>query len=153
MKEIIYRVYYPACSGMGVVYEDFNDEAAAEDFLIQFNTDEAWMRKIGDDSDMIAIQRAGYNPAISQIRGMKVVINHEVIGIAFPYYEKKRAEGGIVPFVNAYRGNCHAFGAYLSIRPNIADNAAAFAYDFIKNFLGYENISLDDIDDIEYEFK
>lgn len=161
MNNTIYRVYYPVSEGGGMVYEDFTDEAAAEDFRSNFRESDTWVYVVTDEGDVPSVRREEYNPTITQLQCIRVLYqarhaSQKVINITFPYYEKKRAKGGIVPFVNVCTAQgSHLFGAFVKVRPDTANDAEKFVYDFMDAYLIGDTIdhARDIVLDIEYEFK
>ena len=161
MNNTIYRVYYPVSEGGGMVYEAFTDEAAAEDFRSNFRESDTWVYVVTDGNDVPSVKREEYKPAITQLKCIRVTYetrhaSRSVINITFPYYEKKRAKGGIVPFVNVCTTQgSHLFGAFVKVRPDIANDAERFVYDFMDAYLIGDTIyhARDIVLDIEYEFK
>ena len=167
MKKIVYRVYYPVCEGGGNTYEDFEDTdkaevlAAVEGFCANFRKDDVMVCCISNGEDIPPVKRATFNPTITQLKSMTVSYMDDVSGdeetmhIAFPFYETKRGDGGLVPFVDVHANNKHVFGAFVRVRPDVANDAWTFAYEFVKAYRMAEHgdIGRDVITDIEYEFK
>ena len=166
MKKIVYRVYYPVCEGGGDTYVDFEGTngtevmADVEEFCANFRKDDVMVCCLSDGKDIPPIKRAAFSPAVTQLKSMTV--SYELydyglhtIRIAFPFYETKRGDGGLAPFVDVHQKNEHLFGAFVTIRPDVANNAETFAFEFIKSFIVDERDAMtpDDIKNIEYEFK